>query len=137
MHTTIDYSRSPAPRFDAVQDIKDYLGPENWQMLLQAFRNLKCVSRFQFYCNFIGVSGFPVRALYDFQWGQGAWDKAQTRALIAKDIRIIRKACPGIDPWDVHVVVAVEYPDHIKDVVRELACRFNPTANVYLGKGSH
>lgn len=132
MHTTIDYSQSQAPRFDAVQDIKDYLGMENWNMAQQAFRMVRHASRFKAYCHLIGVQGFPVKAWYDLNWGQGAWDRALVRKDIADGLRVIRKACPKITAWDAHIVVAHDADEAKHNIIRECCIHFRPTANVVI-----
>jgi hypothetical protein len=73
MHNTIDYSKSPAPGFDAVQDIKDWLGPERWAKVYPEFAKITNCAQFALYCSLAGIRGFPVRAWYEHYHGQGSW----------------------------------------------------------------
>lgn len=73
MHNTVDYSKSPAPAFDAVEDIKQYLGDE-YAGKLAVLRQTKNPQDWQMGCAmFLGIEGFPVRAWYEHVWGQGSW----------------------------------------------------------------
>ena len=82
MHNTIDYSKSPAPQFDAVQDVKDWLGEERYAKLIDAGigRETNC-GRFALYCSFAGIKGFPVKAWYEHFHGQGSWKPEQLEGL--------------------------------------------------------
>lgn len=74
MKTTIQYKNSPAPRFDAIEDIKDYLdSAERWDTLLAYVRATKSCAQVAITCSFIGIEGFPVIALYELVYGQGTW----------------------------------------------------------------
>lgn len=74
MHTTVDYGKSPAPSFDAVEDIKNYLG-DRYDKMAEIMKSLH-KSDFEAGCEmFLGISGFPVQAWYDHFHGQGAWEK--------------------------------------------------------------
>lgn len=75
MHTTIDYSNSPAPNFDAIEDIKEYLGQTKWDEISPEMAKVISPKQFEFYCCITGISGLPVRAWYDLYHGQGAYDK--------------------------------------------------------------
>lgn len=75
MKTTIDYSDRPAAAFDAVEDIKTYLGPAKYQQITREMAKVTNKDRFAFYCSLAGIHGFPVKAWYDHYHGQGAWDK--------------------------------------------------------------
>lgn len=76
MKTTIDYSRSPAASFDAIEDIKDYLGEARFEALSPEMAKVANVRQFSFYCGLAGIEGFPVRAWYELYHGGGAWDRA-------------------------------------------------------------
>lgn len=76
MKTTIDYAKSPAPAFDAVEDIKDYLG-DRYDKIAHEMGRIHDPELFGLFCDFAGISGFPVGAWYDHFHGQGAWIKAQ------------------------------------------------------------
>lgn len=75
MKVTIDYSNSPAKCFDAVEDIKEYLG-KKYDVIARDMAKLPNVQSFNFYCSFAGIEGFPVRAWYDHFHGEGSYDKA-------------------------------------------------------------
>lgn len=75
MKTTIDYSNSPAKNFDALEDIKEYLGGR-YDEIAQEMKKIRRVDHFAFYCDLAGISGFPVQAWYDHFWGEGAYMKA-------------------------------------------------------------
>lgn len=72
MKTTIDYSSSPAPAFDAVEDIKDYLG-DRYDLVAGELRHVKDKDAFACYCGLGGIRGFPVKAWYEHFHGQGSW----------------------------------------------------------------
>ena len=77
MRRTIDYTKSLTPKFDAVNDIMDYLGPEKYAELVEKGMNQFTNPRqFEFFCMLAGIDGFPVIAWYDHFHGEGAWDKA-------------------------------------------------------------
>lgn len=75
MHTTVDYSKSPAPAFDAVNDVMNWFG-DRWPSVTELMSRVKDPSDFRFYAAFSGVQGAPVRYWYDHYHGQGAFDKA-------------------------------------------------------------
>jgi hypothetical protein len=76
MKTTIDYSSSPAKRFDAVEDIKKYLGAKKFDELSPQMARVSNPKEFTFYCMIAGIEGFPVEAWYDLYQGEGAYRKA-------------------------------------------------------------
>jgi|SRR5215471_5590041 len=75
MHRTISYKESPAPKFDAVEDIKNWFG-EKYDGLAAMMRKVEDPRAFGMYCDMGGVKGFPVEAWYDHFRGEGAWNKA-------------------------------------------------------------
>jgi len=72
MKTTVDYSKSPAPAFDAVEDIKEYLGAK-YDVIAEDMAKITSATEFQFYCEFAGIQGFPIKAWYEHFHGQGSW----------------------------------------------------------------
>lgn len=72
MHTTIDYSKSPAAAFDAVEDVKEWFGPK-YQAIADQMKLVVDCEQFELYCNLGGVQGFPVKAWYEHFHGQGSW----------------------------------------------------------------
>ncbi len=76
MHYTIDYSKSPAKAFDAVEDIKDYLGDRYYHMV-ELIENVSDCERFAFYCSMMGISGFPVKAWYEHFHGQNSYKETE------------------------------------------------------------
>lgn len=74
MKTTIDYSNRPAAQFDAVEDIKEYLGAERFDKLSPEMAKVTDRDQFAMYCSLAGISGFPVKAWYELYHGQGSWD---------------------------------------------------------------
>lgn len=75
MKTIINYKNSPAPNFDAVEDIREYFG-DRYDTVSAEMRKIKDPDLFSSYCGFAGIEGFPVRAWYDHYHGGGAWEKA-------------------------------------------------------------
>lgn len=73
MHTTIDYSKSPSPTFDAVEDIKNWLGIERWDLFAPEMAKITHCGRFALFCSVAGIQGFPVQAWYESIHGQGTW----------------------------------------------------------------
>lgn len=74
MHVTRDYTNSPAKAFDAVQDIKEWLG-DRWDILSPEMAKVTDVDEFMILASFAGIRGYPVRAWYDLYHGQGAFEK--------------------------------------------------------------
>lgn len=80
MRTTKDYSKSPAPKFDAVQDIMEYLGREKYDELIEnGMGEFKNPNQFSFFCMLAGIDGFPVEAWYDHFHGEGSFKAAIAR----------------------------------------------------------
>lgn len=73
MKTTIDYSQSAAPAFDAVEDIKEYLGKDRWEQVSPEMAKITDREQFAAFASFAGIEGFPVRAWYELYHGQGSW----------------------------------------------------------------
>ena len=73
MHSTIDYSKSPCAAFDAVEDIKQWLGPERYSKIAPEMAKLTHCGAFAMYCSLAGIQGFPVKAWYEHFQGQGKW----------------------------------------------------------------
>ena len=73
MHTTIDYSKSPCAAFDAVNDIKEWLGQERWDKVSPEMAKVKDQEHFMHYAGLAGIQGFPVQAWYELYHGQGSW----------------------------------------------------------------
>jgi hypothetical protein len=84
MHATIDYSKSPAPAFDAVEDIKSWLGQAKWNQVHPMLSEISNVRMFEAYANLAGIQGFPIVAWWESIHGEGSWDKAWD-ALEAKE----------------------------------------------------
>ena len=79
MRRTIDYKKSPCPRFDAVADIMEYLGQEKYDEFVRlGMGQFKNVRQFSFFCMLAGIDGFPVEAWYDHFHGEGAWQREWT-----------------------------------------------------------
>jgi hypothetical protein len=76
MHTDVSYKNRLTPAFDAVEDVKNWFGPERWETISPVMAVVKDVQQFCFYAEFGGVKGFPVKAWYELYQGQGSWDKA-------------------------------------------------------------
>lgn len=72
-HFTRDYSKSPAPAFDAVEDIRDYLGDQYAEkaaivrQVTDAYQFTNLVGMF------LGIEGRPVEAWYEHFHGQGTF----------------------------------------------------------------
>jgi len=72
MKTTVDYSKSPSPQFDAVEDVKAYFGTK-WPEVSELMAGVKSQADFAMWAGFAGVEGLPVKAWYELYHGQGAW----------------------------------------------------------------
>lgn len=76
-----DYSKSPAPNFDAVEDVRTALGEALWKETCSAIaRNAemyKQTKRWIEVCTACGIRDpFQRVAWYDLHFGQDAWNKA-------------------------------------------------------------
>jgi hypothetical protein len=81
MHTTIDYNKSPTPQFDAVEDIRDWLGKERYKTVAPEMAKLSNCEAFAMYCSLAGIQGFPVKAWYEHFHGQGSWKPEELEGL--------------------------------------------------------
>lgn len=81
MHHTTNYANRPAPAFDAIEDIKEYLGPERWAAVSPEMAKLTNCGAFALYASLGGISGFPVIAWYELYHGQGSWKQHEVEAL--------------------------------------------------------
>lgn len=72
MKTRKDYSKSQAPRFDALQDVINFLG-DRWPKCNDHLKLITSVDQFENWAGFAGVEGAPVEAWYDHIHGEGAW----------------------------------------------------------------
>jgi hypothetical protein len=82
-HYTTDYSKSPAPAFDAVQDIKEYLG-DHYDFIALDIRKVKDPRMFNLACTLAGIEGYPVVAWYEHFHGQGTWVEPEGIKIIKK-----------------------------------------------------
>lgn len=72
-----NYTNSPAPAFDAVEDVKFWLG-DKYSTITKTLAQVKDCEEFAFYASFVGVHGFPVRAWYESINGGGTWKEFAT-----------------------------------------------------------
>lgn len=75
-HYTISYAgMTPGEMHDqAIRDVTDYLGSEDkYQKLISRCRaqNQISLDSFQLLVSFIGIAGYPARALYNEVWPYG------------------------------------------------------------------
>lgn len=73
MHVIRDYSKSEAPAFDAVNDVMDWFG-DRYDAVASKMSKITDPDVFEFYCNFAGIEGMPVRAWYDHFHGEGNFE---------------------------------------------------------------
>lgn len=83
MHTTIDYAKSVTPKFDAVEDIKQWLGQERWDAVSPEMAKVTNCGAFALYASLAGVQGFPVIAWYELYHGEGSWKPAELNSIQA------------------------------------------------------
>lgn len=81
MHHEVDYSKSPAPAFDAVRDIIDWLGQERYDKVAPEMAKHKHCGNFTMFCALAGIQGYPVKAWYEHFHGQGSWKPEQLEYL--------------------------------------------------------
>lgn len=72
MKMTKTYAKSPAPAFDAVEDIKFYLG-DKYDTMVGHIKPHKHHGTFALACSLIGIHGYPVKAWYEHFNGQDTW----------------------------------------------------------------
>ena len=75
MHTVKDYTNSPTKNFDAVEDVKEWLGKRKWSEVSPQMASFKDINQFEFLAGIAGIKGFPVEAWYDLYHGGGAYRK--------------------------------------------------------------
>lgn len=75
MKQTRDYSKSAAPRFDALQDLIEFLG-DRWPKCNDQLKHVTDLRQFENWAGFAGVEGAPVEVWYDHIHGEGAWVNA-------------------------------------------------------------
>lgn len=75
MHNTIDYSKSPSPAFDAMQDVIEWLGRERYEKISPEMAKLTDRDAFAMYAGLAGIRGYPVLAWYEHYHGQGSWER--------------------------------------------------------------
>lgn len=73
-----DYTKSLTPKFDAVNDIIDYLGQTKYDELIEkGIGKFTNINQFNFFCMLAGIDGFPVIAWYDHFHGEGSYERAR------------------------------------------------------------
>lgn len=92
-----DYSRTLTPFFDAVEDVKDWLGERGWRELQ---KELKYTAPLEFWyvCKRYELTPFQIQAVYDMIHGEKAWirdvnDKTGVEAVVA-EIRALAEKGP-------------------------------------------
>jgi hypothetical protein len=71
-----DYSQSVSPRFDAVEDVKEFLG-KDWDGVSADMAKVASPSRFVFWAEVLGVrDSFAIQVWWELYHGQGSWAKA-------------------------------------------------------------
>lgn len=76
MHNTKKYE-GPTKAFDAVEDIKDWLGQKRWDEVRVYMSQCTNPEQFAFYCDIAGIKGYPVVAWYELYHGHGSWVTAR------------------------------------------------------------
>lgn len=78
MKYTRSYKDSLSPNFDAVEDIKEYLGADKFTKLGQeGMSQVFNCAQFALYASLAGIEGFPVIAWYEHYHGQGSWKQEE------------------------------------------------------------
>lgn len=77
--------KSPAKAFDAVEDVKTWLGPDRWAGASPEMAKVKDPEQFGLWASFAGVEGYPVEAWYELYHGGGSWAKATERNAARSD----------------------------------------------------
>jgi hypothetical protein len=85
MHTDISYKNSPAPKFDAVEDIKKWLGAKKWKEVSPQMAKIKDPQQFCFLAGIAGIQWFPVEAWYDLYHGEGSYKAAWERVELMEE----------------------------------------------------
>lgn len=88
-----DYSKSPAKAFDAVEDVKAWLG-SRWAVASPEMAKVRDPEQFALWASFAGIEGYPVEAWYELYHGKGSWTKAWTERNAARSDRT-RTAYPS------------------------------------------
>lgn len=75
MHNLIDYTDMPNRQERAIEDIRNWLGAERFELILEQFRAAPApleFEQFELLLGIAGVSGYPVRALHRHIWPEAA-----------------------------------------------------------------
>ena len=75
MKTVIDYTKRLTPKFDAVEDVKEWLGTDKWNEVSPKMAQISNPQQFAFLAGLAGVHDFAVEAWYDLYWGDGAYKR--------------------------------------------------------------
>lgn len=97
MKTVKDYGQSPAKAFDAVEDIREYLGEVRWTAVSPQMAQVRDPKQFAFYCMLAGIEGYPVEAWYELYHGGGSWTKALEAATPTADELASLHSSEGLD----------------------------------------
>jgi hypothetical protein len=74
MYIIKSYVNSPAPAFDAVEHVKEYLG-DDYDRIARIMIRVKDQKNFAGTCAMLlGIEGFAVKAWYNHFFGGNAWD---------------------------------------------------------------
>lgn len=74
--TIRDYTKSTAPAFDAVEDIRQYLGENRWNAIYFPMMEIRNPAAFRLGCLIMGIAGFAIEAWYDHYHGQNSYERA-------------------------------------------------------------
>lgn len=82
MRWTKNYADSPAKAFDAVEDVKTYLG-DRYDQVRGVLSATADPYQFASVCeNMLGIEGYPIEAFYDSIFGQGKFAERHPLALL-------------------------------------------------------
>ena len=95
MKRIVDYTNRVTPKFDAVEDVKEWFGKDKWNEISPQMAQIKDPQQFAFLSGLGGVHDFAVEAWYDLYWGEGSYRRewAKVTASEAEE-----REKPVIDP---------------------------------------
>jgi hypothetical protein len=81
-----DFSSSPAPRFDCLEEVRKHIGEAMWDDTLRAIKEIKCAFCTKTHLKeFFAIENFGTEVLYDHVFDQGSFARELQGKAAAKE----------------------------------------------------